>query len=248
MNRVNWNATPLEQESASLPPNLRDTLFDYLPPVIPMTPVIEEMARQYESGEWIKTPLLYASMQAAYFLRPKSPAIHQKRRETFRKRAAEAAAAGYVIPAAFRELVETDAYVDRLHHNTIWLEMPEELWRLPSDPSRLVFLAFVEGHAGCGWHLLLAPNGTHSMIYCDYPFGLPSNWPGRKVPDYSQWPVAHCADSIEAWLYHYFLDSADHDRHYRERLRPFHPPGWDEKHGTITHGVTTPDSTLSIRR
>lgn len=145
----------------------------------------------------------------------------------FRPRAAEAEAAGYVVPEIFRELVETDAYVDRLHHSYIWLEMPEELWRLPSDPSRVVFLAFIEGHAGAGWHLLLAPDGSHTMVSCDYPFGVPSNWP-RAVPDYSKWEVEQCADSIEEWLYYYFLASAEHDRLHIERLRPYHPDGWSQ--------------------
>jgi hypothetical protein len=166
------------------------------------------------------------AMQAACFLRPRPQELHKEHREAFRLRAAEAEADGFVMPANFRELVETDAYVDRLHHNTIWLEMPEELWRLPSDPSRVVFLAFTEGHAGCGWHLLLAQDGSHAVVFCEYPFGLPSNWPGRAVPDDSQWKVERCADSIEEWLYHYFLDSAEHDRHFIELLRPYHPTGW----------------------
>ena len=225
MNRVNWNGLPLESDPISLPADLRETIFDYLPPLVPMTPVMKEMAQKYQSGEWMKTPEHYAPMQAAYFIQPKSPEFHKKRRDTFRRRAAEAEADGFRLPDIFRELVETDAHVDRLYHNTIWLEMPEELWRLPSDPSLLVFLAFTEGHAGCGWHLLLARDGWHAVGFCEYPFGLPSNWPG-SVPDYSKWTVERCADSIEEWLYHYFLDSAEHVRHYIERLRPYHPEGW----------------------
>ncbi len=228
MNRVNWDSTPLvENTTLSLPANLQQTIFDYLPPPVPMTPVLEEMARCYRSGEWTKTPQHYAPLQAACFLQPKSPAHHNKRRDTFRARADEAEADGFVVPENFRVLMETDAYVDRLHHNTIWIEMPEQLWRLPSDPSRVVFLAFVEGHAGCGWHLLLAPDGSHVMVFCNNPFGLPSNWPGRKVPDYSQWQVEQCADSIEEWLYHYFVDSAEHDRKYLKHLRPFIADRWN---------------------
>lgn len=227
MKPVHWeDGSPVKGAPPALPPNLRETIFDYLPPPVSMTPVIEKMAQQYESGEWTKTPLLYGPMQSAYFLQPRPPEQHQRRRDTFRQRVAEAEADGFAVPQVFRTFVETDAYVDRVHHNTIWLEMPEELWRLPSDPSRTVLLGFVEGHAGCGWHLLLAPDGSHSMFFCDYPFGLPSNWPNRAVPDYSEWKVKRCADSIEEWLYHYFLDSADHDRRYIERLKPYHPEGW----------------------
>jgi len=224
MKRVNWDGSPLETVPASLPANLRETIFDFLPPPVRMTPIIEEMAHKYESREWTKTPQHYGPMQAAYFLRARSPDSHQKRRDTFRLRAAEADADGFVVPHIFRELVETDAYVDRLHHGTIWLEMPQELCRLPSDPSRVVFLAFTEGHAGCGWHLLLAPDGSHAVVFCKYTFGQPSIWP--RPPDYSKWEVTRCADSIEEWLYHYFLDSAEDDRRYIELLRPYHAHGW----------------------
>jgi hypothetical protein len=229
MNRVNWNGSPLDNEARSLPAKLRDTIFDYLPPPVPMTPVIEDMAHKYESREWMKTPQHYGPMQAAYFIHPRSPDFHQLRRDAFRLRSAEAEADGFVVPDIFRELVETDAYVDRLHHGTIWLEMPEELCRLPSDPSRVVFHAFTEGHAGCGWHLLLGPDGSHAVVFCEYPFGFPSTWP--RPPDYGKWTVELCADSIEEWLYHYFLDSAENDRRYIERLRPYHPDGWSGSQG-----------------
>lgn len=125
MNRVNWNGLPLEKDPEPLPPNLRARVFDYLPPSVAMTPVIEEMAVKYLNGQ-ISWPD-YAPMQAAAFIRPKSQDQHRKRRDTFRLRAAEAEVDGFRIPDVFRELVETDAYVDRLHHNCIWLQMPEEL-------------------------------------------------------------------------------------------------------------------------
>ena len=191
-----------------------------------MTPMMDEMAQKYSSADCPKTPQEYLAMQAAAFIRPQSADAHRKRRDTFRLRAAEAEAAGFVVPDIFRELVETDAYVDRLHHSNTWLAMPEELWRLPSDPSRLVFLAFADGgHGGYNYHLLLAPDGSHSVVSCEHPFGLPSIWP-VAVPDYSRWKVERCADSIEEWLYHYFLDTAEDYRHYIDRLRPFHPDGW----------------------
>jgi hypothetical protein len=226
MNRVNWNGLPLEETPQSPPGNLRETIFNYLPPPVQMTSTIEEMAQKYQSGEWTKTPEQYAPMQAAYFVRPRPQEYHRKRRDAFRRRVAEAEADGFLVPEVFREFVEKDAHVDRVRHNTIWLEMPEELWRLPSDPSRVVFLAFTEGQGCCNWHLLLAPDGTHFMVSCEHPFGQPSNWPGRVVPDYSEWKVERCADSIQEWLYHYFLDSIEHDRDYIEQLRPYHPNGW----------------------
>lgn len=34
------------------------------------------------------------------------------------------------------------------------------------------------------------------------------------------------AAADEKFVYHYLVDSAEHDRHYIERLRPYHPHGW----------------------
>jgi hypothetical protein len=44
MDRVNWKGLPLERVPQRVPTNMRETVFDYLPPPVPMTPVIEEMA------------------------------------------------------------------------------------------------------------------------------------------------------------------------------------------------------------
>ena len=224
MIRVRWDGLPLDDTSTELPPNLTETIFEYLPMPVSITPAIENLARRYREGQIV--PQDYAAMQSAAFILPNSLEEHEERRRSFRARTAEAEAQGFTIPSVFRQLVETDAWVDRLHHNCIWMEMPEELWRLPSDPDCLVFLAFTEGQGCCNWHLLLAPDGTHSMVSCEHPFGMPSNWPGH-VPDYSQWTVERCADSIEEWLYHYFQESAEHDVGYVKHLRPYHTDGWN---------------------
>lgn len=232
MNRVRWDGLPLDDASIELPPNLAETIFDYLPKPLSITPVIEDLARRYRAGQIV--PQDYAAMQSAAFILPKSREHHEERRSAFRARAAEAEAQGFAIPSAFRRLVETDAWVDLLHHNCIWLRMPEEVWRLPADPSLLVFLAFSEGQ-GCGnWHLLLAPDGTHSVVWCEHPFGMRSCWPGEEPLECSEWTVTRCADSVEEWLYYYFLDSANHDRNYVERLRPYHPEGWSGYRETLS--------------
>jgi len=184
-----------------------------------MTPVMEDLAHRYANGQINGQD--YVAMQAAFFIRPRAEDTHRQRRDAFRLRAADAAAEGFQVPENFRQLVLTDAYVDRLHHNCIWLQMPEELWRLPSDPSQLVFLAFTEGQGCCHWHLLLNPDGSHCMICSEHPFGVRSNWMG-SVPDYSKWVVQKGADSIEEWLYHYFKESSEHDRQYLSRLEPYH--------------------------
>lgn len=184
-----------------------------------MTPEMDELTHKYLNGKINGQD--YAAMQAAAFICPASEDTHHKRREAFQLRAKEAEAEGFHIPDIFRKRVLADDYVDRLHHNCIWLRMPEELWRLPSDPSQLVFLAFSECQGCCNWHLLLAPNGSHCMVCCENPFGVVSNWMGG-VPDYSQWIVEKCADSIEEWLYHYFKESSADDRQYLKSLEPYH--------------------------
>jgi hypothetical protein len=83
MNRVNWDGMPLETPCQILPANLRETIFDYLPPPVAMTTVIEELAEKYLNGQIIWRE--YAAMQAAAFIRPKSQDQHQKRRHALRR-------------------------------------------------------------------------------------------------------------------------------------------------------------------
>ena len=225
MKRVNWDGTPLVSSSVHLPSDLSDTIFDYLPKPIRLTPEIQELAIRYTAGEvGFKD---YRAKQAAKFIQPLSEENHNQRRDRFCQLSEEAISAGYSIPKNFRTLVETDAFIDRIHHNTIWMQMPEELWRLPEDPTQLVFLAFVEGQGCCNWHLLLNLDGSHKMVCCDSPFGWLSIWPiakngSRSVPDYSDWIVDCCADTIEEWLYHFFVESAEYNRRYISYLKPYH--------------------------
>jgi hypothetical protein len=158
----------------------------------------------------------YSAFQAAAFLRPQSPAQHEKRRTDFALLRQQVEAMGFRLPESLIRLVETDSYVDRLHHNSIWLDLSEELWHLPADPEKLMFLVFSEGQ-GCGyWHVLLAPDHTHCVVWCESPFGKPSAW--AVVPEYSRFEVRLCADSFDEWLYYFFRDSEKGDRHYFESL------------------------------
>ena len=158
-------------------------------------------------------------MQSAAFLKPTSSLDHAARRTRFSQLVEHARSEGFSLPQTFVTFVETDEYVDRIHHNTIWLQLPEELWRLPSDPTKLMFLAFTEGQGCCAWHILLSNDGTHKMVCSEHPFGLVSNWAG-EVPDHSEWNVEICADSVEEWLYHYFIESAGCDQQYLHHLAP----------------------------
>ena len=106
--------------------------------------------------------------------------------------------------------------------------MPEELWQLPADTSQMVFLIFRESQGCCYWHLLLDRSGTHSVVCCEHPFGIRSGWMGGDVPDYSEWTVERCADSVEEWLYHYFVDCELHNEMYLAHLAPYHDSKSDD--------------------
>ena len=67
MDRVNWNGLPIDNLAKDLPDNLSETIFDYLPPLVSMTPVIEELAHKYLNRQI--TAQDYGAMQAAAFLR-----------------------------------------------------------------------------------------------------------------------------------------------------------------------------------
>ncbi|MEZ6143995.1 MAG: hypothetical protein R3B91_00900 [Planctomycetaceae bacterium] len=115
----------------------------------------------------------------------------------------------------------TDAYIDRLHHNCVWPSLPEEIVRLPANPEFAVFLFLIEGQA-CGiWHLLLAPDGSNTVITADAPFGCIKGYPPGRVPDPAQFQVFQCMDSLNRLLYHYFMSSALHDKHYLDTLRGY---------------------------
>lgn len=200
MKRVHWDgSTDVRRQVLSLPDRLTETLFQYLPAEIPFTPEMGELADRYVNNDidWRH----YPAFQAAAFLRPKTDAEHNRRRAEFSQLRRSAETEGFSLPDVFCELVETDNYIDRLHHNGIWLRLPEELWRLPAAPSRLMFLMFTEGQGCCHWHLLLSPDGTHSVVCSDYAFGC--LWMSGRVPDYSKWEVRLCADSAEEWLFHF---------------------------------------------
>lgn len=220
MERVHWNgSTDAAREVGRPPENLRETLFQYLPAEISFTNEMERLADRYINNEidWRH----YPAFQAAAFLRPKTRTEHERRRTAFRRLRHDAEAEGFSLPDVFCELVETDSSIDRLHHNTIRFQLPEELWRLPADPSRLMFLMFSEGQGCCHWHLLLSRDGTHCVACSPHPFGCPSAWASGKVPDYSQWEVHLCADSVEEWLFHFFNEASEQDRQYLEHLKGY---------------------------
>ena len=219
MDRVHWDGFAQVTTQGSLPDDLAGNLFKYLPAEIPFTAQMERLANRYVNNEidW----RYYPAFQAAAFLRPKTESEHKRRRAQFDELRRSAEAQGFSVPSVFCELVDTDNYVDRLRHNAIWLELPEELWRLPAEPSQVMFLMFTEGQGCCHWHLLLKPDRTHSVVCSQHAFGCRSAWMSGNVPDYSKWEVHLCADSVEEWLYHFFTEASEHDKQYLDRLSSY---------------------------
>lgn len=218
MNRVNWNGEPLSDSVAVLPNDLKSSIFNFLPEPVEFTPYMESLADDYLNCRF--TGHDYVAKQSAAFLKPASETSHLERLSRFGDLEVRVIEMGFKVPTAFKTLITDKDVADRIHHNTIWPTVPEELCLMPSDRSKLLFLAFEEGQGCCNWHLLLSKNGQHNVVCCDHPFGMPSNWP-NGAPDSSSWIVDLCADSIEEWLFHYFAECKLHNDSYVANLKAY---------------------------
>jgi hypothetical protein len=189
-----------------------------LPPKIVLSDAELDLAARYEKGNFSGG---YVTSQIAFFRRGASAEQHQKRREKFQRLKAEVDRRGLILPEAFAQLVESDDFVSRLRHNCIWIQLPDELVPLPSDPEFTLFLIFGEGQ-GCGyWHLLLAPDGGHAVAFSEHPFGLQNIYPSGYQPDLASFKVYRCADSFSQWIVNFSAESIEGDRHYEEMLRKY---------------------------
>lgn len=198
-----------------LPPDHETQPLKYLPPKIVLSDAELDLAARYEKGDFSGG---YVTSQIALFRRGPSAEQHKKRREKFERLKAEADRRRLVLPEAFVELVESDDYVSRLRHNCIWIQLPDELVPLPSHPEHTLFLIFGEGQ-GCGyWHLLLAPDGRHSVAFSEHPFGVHNIYPSGFQPGLASFTVYRCADSFAQWIVNLFAESIECDRHYDEML------------------------------
>lgn len=205
-----------DSEGEVCPPDALNDPFSYLPPSVEFTDAMLEVAERYKAHkiDW----RYYPAFQAAAFLQPKSVQQHADRQQQFRVLKESAEEQGFSIPATLVSLFTNDAYIDRLHHNCVWPILPEQIVRLPADPAFGVFLFLQEGQ-GCGiWHLLLAPDGTHTVVNSNNSFGCTRGYPPGHTPDPAKFRVYQCMDSVNRLLYHYFVESARHDTHYVERL------------------------------
>lgn len=189
--------------------------FKYLPPRIVLSAAELELARRYEQGDFSGG---YGTSQIAHFRRGPSDKQHAARRAKFRRLQSEVDRQNLVLPAAFIELVESDDYITRLRHNTIWLTVPDEVVPLPSNPDHKLFLMFYEGQ-GCGyWHLLLGPDGSHVVVFSEHGFGLCNAYPAGIGPNIASIPIYRCAQTFAEWIVLYFADCIEGDRHYQKSL------------------------------
>ena len=227
MPRPNLKACPFlgptpEGEPAPIPhvlPADYDTRpFRYLPPIIALSEAELELASRYEKGDFSGG---YVTSQIALFRRGPTPEAHQHRREKFRRLRAEVDRLGLVLPDIYIELVQSDDFVARLRHNCIWLQLPDELVSLPSNPEHKLFLIFGEGQ-GCGyWHLLLAPDGGHIVTYSEHPFGLRNLFPQGCEPDIASFEPYQCAESFSQWIVNFFAECIAGDRQYEKMLEEY---------------------------
>ena len=163
----------------------------------------------------------YPAFQAAAFLKPKSHDEHEKRRQQFQTLKNSAESEGFVVSDSLTQLFMDDSIIDRIHHNCVWPTLPDKIPRLPAASDHAVFLFLIEGQA-CGiWHVLLAPDGSHSIINASDSFGKSNMYPPGREPDPATFRVYHCMDSINQLLYYYFTESARHDAEYMDRLAKY---------------------------
>ena len=197
---------------------LRDP-FQYLPAPVEFTPELAVLAERYRAHEidW----KYYAAYQAAAFLQPKTRQQHDKRREQFLALKTDAEAEGFQLPESLTRLYLTDAYIDRLHHNCVWPSLPESLVRMPNCPDYAVMLFLIEGQGGGIWHLLLSPDGGHTVVNVEGRLGCVLGYPPGKAPDPAKFKVFQCMDTVNRLLYHYFTASACHDEQYVQRLEEY---------------------------
>lgn len=193
--------------------------FLYLPPPVEFTQEMAVIADRYKGHDidWSH----YPAFQAAAFLQPKTATQHAERKGRFLALKKSAEIQGFSVPDSLTRLYTTDEFIDRLHHNCVWPSLPEEIVRLPSNPDFALFLFLVEGQ-GCGiWHLLLAPDGSHTVITADTRFGCTPGDPPERIRVPASFQVCQCMDGLNRLLYHYFVASAQHDGHYIQRLQQY---------------------------
>ena len=157
------------RESSSIPDLALQDPFAFLPPKIEFTDEMQEIAELYRAGEFNWSN--YLPFQAATFLQPTSRTEHHDRRTKFSELQQSVFDLGYSLPQSLTTLFSNDEYVDRIHHNLIWLSLPEKVVRLPSHPEFISFLFLTECDGNPNWHLILGPNDSHAIVTAYDRFG-----------------------------------------------------------------------------
>lgn len=219
-----WHRDP--SVGADIPREALNDPLSFLPAPVEFTAEMAILADRYRKHDidW----KAYPAFQAAAFLQPKSAEQHSDRRRHFQTLKESAESQGFAIPKSIIELFTTDSSIDRLHHNCVWPMLPAQLVRLPADPALVVLLFLVEGQGSDFWHLLLAPDGTHTVIYSDTAIGRPRNRPPNISNDLAKCRVFQCMVSVNDLLCSYFNESARHDEQYVERLTQYFSQGSNE--------------------
>lgn len=201
-----------------MPIELPASPFDCLPePYIPTDDEIR-LSDQYVRGDFSGG---YLKSQIAHFRRPGSSDSHAKRREKLRGLIQLVSRDQLELPESFLRLVANDEYIDRIRHNTIWLNPVPALTPLPNHPDWKLVQIFYEGQ-GCGfWFLLLATNEPHRMVFCNESLGIEGEYPNGFMPDITKFQFYECAESFDEWLTYYLLDCIEGDKRYTQLLEQF---------------------------
>lgn len=202
----------------SLPADYETQPLRHLPPIIALSEAELDLARRYEQGDFSGG---YIASQVAYFRRGPSAENHQHRRGRFRQLKTEVNRLGLVLPPFYIELVESDDFIARLRHNSIWPTLPDHLVALPSSPEYKLFLIFREGQ-GCGyWHLLLGSDGEHIVTFSAHPLGRRNAYPPGHEPDIASMEIYQCAENFSQWIVNFFVECVEADRDYEELLQKY---------------------------
>jgi hypothetical protein len=207
-----------ERDRITLPSNAAGDPFAFLPPAVELSTEELDLAARYENNDISGG---YLRSQIAHFRKPKPKEQHEERRARLRNLQSLVDAEGLKLPDSFVKLVENDDYINRIRHNTIWLTLPEKLVPMPRTPQHQLANIFYEGQ-GCGfWHLLLAPDKSHVVVFSGDPLGLPGEYIGGFKPDLATYTFYQCAPTFDEWLVYYFLECIDHDKHYADMLEKY---------------------------
>lgn len=194
--------------------------FIYLPAPVLFTEEMAALLKRSKDSARIE-PRHYRAHQAAAYLRPKTVEQHADRREQFLALKGSAESQGFKVPETLTRLFMTDEYIDRLHCNCVWPRLPEAIIRLPSNPEFALFLFLTESQACVVWHLLLAPDGSHTIITADEPFGCYRGYPPGFTPNPAKFSVFQCIGSLNELLFRYFIASAYDDSNYLKWLAEY---------------------------